>query len=113
MYSSSREAGEIMTRGSKRCISVSTLAEAEFYASGGYDDITYAYPLSPDKVAQAADLSSRLQEFHVLIDNQVILEALLSHPLPEGKKWSVLLKVNCGYNRGMSDNTDNQNGAHA
>ena len=89
-----------MTGGTKRCISVSTLAEAEFYSNGGYDDITYAYPLSPDKVPQAAQLLSRLEKFHVLVDNCVILDALTAYPLPDGKKWSVFLKVNCGYNRG-------------
>ncbi|KAL9958451.1 hypothetical protein ACROYT_G035463 [Oculina patagonica] len=92
------EAGEYMTGGTKRCISVSTLADAEFYASDGYDDITYAYPLSPDKVPQATQLLLRLDKFHVLIDNYVILDALTAAPL-EGKKWSVFLKVNCGYNR--------------
>ena len=95
-----REAGEYMTAGTKRCITVSTLAEAEFYSNGGYDDITYAYPLSPDKVSQAAQLLSRLEKFHVLVDNYVILDSLVVYPLPEGKKWSVFLKVNCGYNRG-------------
>ncbi|XP_020613028.1 uncharacterized protein LOC110051334 isoform X2 [Orbicella faveolata] len=87
-----------MTGGTKRCISVSTLAEAEFYASGGYDDITYAYPLSPDKVPQASQLLVRLEKFHVLVDNYVILDALTASP-PKGKKWSIFLKVNCGYNR--------------
>ena len=89
-----------MTGGTKRCISVSTLAEAEFYASGGYDDITYAFPLSPDKVPQATQLLARLEKFHVLVDNNVILDALTASPPPGGKKWSVFLKVNCGYNRG-------------
>lgn len=88
-----------MTGGTKRCISVSTLAEAEFYASGGYDDITYAYPLSPDKVPQASQLLVQLEKFHVLVDNYVILNALTASP-PKGKKWSIFLKVNCGYNRG-------------
>ena len=89
-----------MTEGTKRCISVSTLAEAEFYANAGYDDITYAYPLSTDKVPQAAQLLLRLEKFHVLIDNYVILDALTASPPTEGRKWSVFLKVNCGFNRG-------------
>lgn len=39
-----------MTGGSKRCIVVSTLAEASFYADNGFDDILYAYCLPFDKV---------------------------------------------------------------
>lgn len=93
------EAGEYMTAGSKTCISVSTLSEAEFYANAGYDDITYAYPLSPDKIPQATQLLLRLEKFHVLIDNHVVLNSLAKNPPSLGRKWSVLLKVNCGYNR--------------
>ena len=91
-----------MTGGSKICISVSTLAEAEFYSSVGYDDITYAYPLSPDKIPQAAQLLLRLEKFHVLIDNYVTLNSLVANHPAQGKKWSIFLKVDCGYNRGES-----------
>ena len=45
-----REVGELATDGSKRCITVSTVAEAEFYADGGFDDILYACPFTPDKM---------------------------------------------------------------
>ncbi len=45
-----REAGEIMTGGTKRGIVVSTVKEAEFFAEAGFDDILYAYPFTKDKV---------------------------------------------------------------
>jgi D-serine deaminase-like pyridoxal phosphate-dependent protein len=89
-----------MTGGTKRCIVVSTLSEAEFFADGGYDDITYGFPITPDKLPQAAKLMERLQKFHVFVDNDVILKALVNVSLPKGKKWSVFLKVDCGYRRG-------------
>lgn len=41
-----------MTAGSRRCIVVSTLAEACFYADRGFDDILYAYSVPFDKVLQ-------------------------------------------------------------
>lgn len=44
------ECADIMTGGSRRCIVVSTLAEASFYADNGFDDILYAYCLPFDKV---------------------------------------------------------------
>ena len=47
MYS---ECADIMTAGSRRCIVVSTLAEACFYADHGFDDILYAYSVPFDKV---------------------------------------------------------------
>ncbi len=37
-----RELAELMTAGTKRCIAVSTIAEAEFFANAGFDDITLA-----------------------------------------------------------------------
>lgn len=46
----SSECADIMTGGTRRCIVVSTLAEASFYADHGFDDILYAYPLPFDKV---------------------------------------------------------------
>lgn len=46
----SSECADIMTGGSRRCIVVSTLAEACFYADYGFDDILYAYSLPFDKV---------------------------------------------------------------
>ncbi|XP_031562465.1 uncharacterized protein LOC116298221 [Actinia tenebrosa] len=93
------EAAHCMTGGTKKCIVVSTLSEAEFYADGGYDDITYGFPITPDKLPQAASLVKRLEKFHVFVDNDVILKALVDFSLPEGKKWSVFLKVDCGKGR--------------
>ena len=39
-----------MTNGTKRCITVSTVREAEMFADAGFDDILYAYPFSFDKL---------------------------------------------------------------
>lgn len=53
----SSECADIMTGGSQRCIVVSTLAEACFYADHGYDDILYAYSIPFDKVLSAHTLN--------------------------------------------------------
>ena len=37
-------------------ITVSTLAEAQFYQKAGFEDITYAFPITPNKIPEAADL---------------------------------------------------------
>ena len=89
-----------MTKGMRQQIVVSTLAEAEFYAEHGFDDITYAYPMSHDKVSRCASFVSKLQVFHVAVDNAVIVEILGKYELPPNKKWSILLMVDCGYGRG-------------
>ena len=86
------EAAIIATNGSKRRVVVSTLAEAEFYANAGFDDILYAVPITSDKIAQAAALGARLDRFSVLVDSAEAHAALTAAwrdtPLFPGKKWS-------------------------
>lgn len=100
------ECAEIMTRGSRRCIVVSTLAEASFYADGGYDDILYAYPVTPDKLKRCAELSERLSLFHVLLDNSSALKELKASPLKQGKVWRVWMKLDCDNGRAGVPHTD-------
>src|ERR1041385_8367107 len=50
-------------------ITVSTLAEAELFAAGGFRDITYAVPIAPDKLWRAAELAARIDRFNILIDS--------------------------------------------
>jgi D-serine deaminase-like pyridoxal phosphate-dependent protein len=91
------EGGILMTDGTSRGIVVSTLAEAEFYADAGFDDILYGYPLTPEKIPRCLALANRLEQFHVFTDNEVIIDALAQNHNPKG--WSVFLKVDCGNGR--------------
>ncbi|XP_036442368.1 LOW QUALITY PROTEIN: D-threo-3-hydroxyaspartate dehydratase [Colossoma macropomum] len=93
------ECADIMTGGSRRCIVVSTLAEASFFADHGYDDILYAYPLPFDKVERCAELSEKLSLFHVLVDNSLALQELKRRPLKQGKAWHVWMKLDCNNGR--------------
>ncbi|XP_011615555.1 uncharacterized protein [Takifugu rubripes] len=93
------ECADIMTGGTRRCIVVSTLAEASFYADHGFDDILYAYPLPFDKVEHCAALSERLDLFQVLLDHPDALEELKKRPLKDGRQWHVWLKLDCGNGR--------------
>ena len=51
------EIAEIQTGGSKRCITVSTVREAEMFADDGYDDITFAAHFGPDKISRCVKLT--------------------------------------------------------
>ena len=64
----------LQTGGRRGRITVSTLAEAEFYADHGFDDIVYAVPITPEKAAAAA-LSARLDKFVVAVDNEQQVDA--------------------------------------
>lgn len=91
-----------MTNGTCSQVVVSTLAEAQFYYENGFDDIVYAYPLSKDKIRQCAELQSKLELFHVTVDNMQIIDSLEEYELPvSSKKWSVILMVDCGCGRGL------------
>ncbi|XP_056149621.1 D-serine dehydratase isoform X1 [Lampris incognitus] len=93
------ECADIMTGGSRRCIVVSTLAEASFYADHGFDDILYAYSVPFDKVERSAALSERLTLFQVLLDHPDALEQLRKRPLRDRRPWHVWLKLDCGNGR--------------
>ncbi len=76
-------------------ITVSTLAEAEFYANAGFRDITYAFPIAPDKLNRVAALARRIDRCHILMDNAEALRGIEAH----GGVFDVFLKVDCGYHR--------------
>ncbi|XP_074642370.1 D-serine dehydratase-like [Tubulanus polymorphus] len=101
------EAAILMTGGTKRCVCVSTLKEAEFFADGGFDDIVYAAPLIAAKVPRCKVLAEKLQAFHVMVDSLHGIEALAENPLKDGQNWSVLLKIDIGSKRaGVLWNSD-------
>ena len=88
------EGGSLQTGGTRRAITVSTLAEAEFFAAGGFDDILYAVPITADKLPDAARLTRRLGTFHVMVDHPRQLDAILAAgPPAPGAPWSVVVMV--------------------
>jgi len=83
-------------------ITVSTMAEAEFFADAGFRDITYAVPIAPDKLPRAAALAKRIERLNILLDSERALRAVESF----GGVWDVFLKVDCGYHRAGVDPAD-------
>jgi len=84
-------------------ITVSTLAEANFYQKTGFDDITYAFPISPNKLAEAAELTGRMKQFHILLDQLATATAFEAYGRANNICFSVFLKVDCGYHRAGVD----------
>jgi D-serine deaminase-like pyridoxal phosphate-dependent protein len=76
-------------------ITVSTLAEAEFFAGAGFRDITYAVPIAEGKLERAAALASRIDRLNILVDHPEVLSGIEGH----GGVFDVFLKVDCGYHR--------------
>lgn len=84
-------------------ITVSTLAEAEFFAAHGFEDITYAVPFSPAKLNRAAALARKVRRLNLLLDSFEALRALEEFQAGAGVAFSVFLKVDCGYHRAGVD----------
>ncbi|HLJ75457.1 MAG TPA: alanine racemase [Thermoanaerobaculia bacterium] len=80
-------------------ITVSTLAEAEFFAGAGFKDITYAFPIAPEKLDRAHAIAKRIDALNLLIDSEVALQAIEK----SGVRTPVFLKVDCGYHRAGVD----------
>jgi len=83
-------------------ITVSTLAEGEFFADRGWRDITYAVPIAPDKLQRAAALASRIERLNILIDSHEALRAIEE----SRQTFDVFLKIDCGYHRAGVDPDD-------
>jgi D-serine deaminase-like pyridoxal phosphate-dependent protein len=97
------EAGLLQHGGTTGPITVSTLAEAEGFAAGGFDDITYAFPIAPEKLERAASLAGWIGRLNLLVDSREALAAIEQFSTARGVVFDVFLKVDCGYHRAGVD----------
>ena len=100
------EIAALQRRRGARGLTVSTLIEAEVFAEAGFDDLTLAVPLSPDKVPAVIDLARRTT-LRVLVDDTATFETLERASDFRCVPVHVWLKVDCGYHRaGVDPDTD-------
>ena len=97
------EAARFQVRGHFGGITVSTLAEARFFAAAGFRDITYAVPLSLARIEDAAAVARDVDVLHVLLDHPKTLSALEAYGRAQNACFSAYLKVDCGYHRAGVD----------
>ncbi len=81
-----------------RGITVSTLAEARAFAEAGFVDLTWAFPVVLDRIAEAAALAERAT-LRLVVDSDAAVAALEA----SGARFHVWLKVDCGYHRAGVD----------
>ncbi len=77
-------------------ITVSTLAEAEYFASHGIVDILYAVGITPGKLDQVARLNASGANVTVITDDLLAAEAIAAHPA----NIKALIEIDCGEQRG-------------
>ncbi len=92
------EIGHLQAEAGARGIAAATLGEAEAFADSGFDDITWAVPLSLSRIPQALALAQRIN-LGVLVDSAQAVQGLAAtgHPF---KTW---IKLDCGYGRAGID----------
>jgi D-serine deaminase-like pyridoxal phosphate-dependent protein len=81
-----------------RGITVSTLPEARAFADGGFEDITWAFPVVPGRLREAAELAARVR-LGVVVDSAAAVDGLIG----TGAPFRVWLKIDCGYGRAGVD----------
>eukprot|EP01037_Dinobryon_pediforme_P012375 gene12375-12462_t len=77
-------------------ITVSTLAEAEYFAGHGLTDMIYAVGITPQKLDQAAKLNAAGAGLMIITDDPDVASAISSHPHPS----RTLIEIDTGEHRG-------------
>ncbi len=96
----SADIARVATAGQFGGITVSTLAEAEYFFANGFADITLAVGFLPQRAAQALELAARGARLTLLVDN----EAAAREMPPE---LPVLIEVDSGDHRaGVAPDSD-------
>lgn len=95
--SKSADVARLATRDHSGAITVSTLAEVEYFLDRGFTDITYAVGFVPAKAAQAAALMAKGVQLNIITDNLDVARAMAN--LSIDAKFSMLIEVDCGENR--------------
>ena len=86
-----------------RGVTVSTLEESRAFASAGFDDLTWAFPVIPGRLDEVRELADAVQ-LRLVVDSEVAVEALAAL----GGDLELLLKVDCGYHRAGLDPTGDE-----
>lgn len=82
-------------------ITVSTLAEAEYFAAHGYRDMTYAVGLSPASALRAMQICQRTgADIKLLLDTEEQADALAEIRYVTGMVPSILIELDCDDHRG-------------
>jgi len=80
-------------------ITVSTLAEAFSFQKNGFQDITYAFPITADKLDDATQLTNTLRHFHLVLDQYDSFEQVENYGFEHDLTFSVYLVVDSGAHR--------------
>jgi D-serine deaminase-like pyridoxal phosphate-dependent protein len=95
----SAEAARIATAGQFGGITVSTLAEAEYFAAHGFRDITYAVGIVPGKLDEIARLQRDGVAMQLVTDNVPAVEAAAKRARDLAAAFALLVEIETGGGR--------------
>ncbi|MCW0233956.1 MAG: alanine racemase [Ferrovibrio sp.] len=100
----SARVAELAHNGTKGPVTVSTLAEAAYFARHGFRDITYAVPIGPQKLDQVAALmraggDPASVDLKIITDHPAVAQAIADKGRELGVAFRVLIKIDCGLGR--------------
>ena len=82
-----------------RAVTVSTLAEAEYFLAAGFADITYAVCMVPGKLARAIELIRAGARLSLLVDSEPVAGELARAASANAVQLSVLIEIDSGEHR--------------
>ena len=92
------EIGRMAVAGHDGRITVSTLAEARYFAKGGFTDILYGVGVVPSKLTAISELRRQGVNLRVVTDNLTVARAI-ADAAREGNTFSVLIEIDSGAGR--------------
>jgi D-serine deaminase-like pyridoxal phosphate-dependent protein len=93
------EIARLQTTAQATALTVSTLAEAGWFAARGFTDLTYAVPIEPGKFAAAIELARECERLALITDDLDTAAQLNAAARAANVRLELFLKVDCGYHR--------------
>ena len=90
--------GRMAVEGHDGRITVSTLAEARYFAHGGFKDILYGVGIVPSKLAAVTELRRRNINLRVVTDNLAVAQSI-ADAAKDGDTFSVFIEIDSGGGR--------------
>ncbi|UYN97729.1 MAG: alanine racemase [Enhydrobacter sp.] len=92
------EIGRMAVEGHDGRITVSTLAEARYFAQGGFKDILYGVGVVPSKLAAVSELRRQGIGLRIVTDNMAVAQAICA-AAAGGDTFSVFIEIDSGGGR--------------
>lgn len=100
------EVAKIVMKHQNNPITVSTLAEAEYFLSAGYKDILYAVSIAPQKLRQIKALQEQGANITLLLDTVDAAVAVAETGTQLGTTFPCLIEIDCDGKRAGLDADD-------